>query len=34
MLQKSEKINPLNILNQDISRVGALDLKFYDRIVP
>ncbi len=30
-IQKSEKINPLNILNQDISRVGALDLKFYNK---
>ncbi len=30
-IQKKSEINPLNILNQDISRVGALDLKFYNK---
>ena len=30
-IQKNKNINPLNILNQDISRVGALDLKFYNK---
>ena len=29
--QKNININPLNILNQDISRVGALELKFYNK---
>ena len=30
-IQKNKNINPLNILHQDISRVGALDLKFYNK---
>ncbi len=30
-IQKNKNINPLNILNQDVSRVGALELKFYNR---
>ncbi len=29
-IQKNKNVNPLNILNQDISRVGALELKFYN----
>ena len=28
--QKNNNVNPLNILHQDISRVGALDLGFYN----
>ena len=30
-IQKNKDINPLNVLNQDISRVGALELNFYNR---
>ncbi len=30
-IQKNKNINPLNILNQDISRVGALELNFYNK---
>ncbi len=30
-IQKNQNINPLNILHQDISRVGALELKFYNK---
>ena len=30
-IQKNKNINPLNILHQDISRVGALELKFYNK---
>ena len=29
-VQKNNNVNPLNILHQDISRVGALDLGFYN----
>ena len=29
-IQKNKNVNPLNILNQDASRVGALELKFYN----
>ena len=30
-IQKNKDVNPLNILNQDVSRVGALELKFYNK---
>ena len=30
-IQKNKDINPLNILYQDISRVGALELNFYNK---
>ena len=30
-IQKNSNVNPLNILNQDVSRVGALELKFYNK---
>ena len=30
-IQKNKEINPLNILHQDISRVGALELNFYNK---
>ena len=30
-IQKNKNINPLNILNQDVSRVGALELNFYNK---
>ena len=30
-IQKNKDVNPLNILNQDVSRVGALELKFFNR---
>ncbi|OUW95536.1 MAG: NADH-quinone oxidoreductase subunit G [Pelagibacteraceae bacterium TMED237] len=30
-IQKNKNINPLNILNQDISRVGALELQFFNK---
>ena len=30
-IQKNKNINPLNILYQDISRVGALELNFYNK---
>ena len=30
-IQKNKDINPLNILHQDISRVGALEINFYNK---
>ena len=30
-IQKNKNINPLNILHQDISRVGALEINFYNK---
>ena len=30
-IQKNPNINPLNILHQDISRVGALEIEFYNK---
>ena len=30
-IQKNKEINPLNILHQDISRVGALELNFFNK---
>ena len=31
-IQKNINVNPLNILNQDVSRVGALEIKFYNKL--